>query len=162
MIKKFLFIAICLTIFLPTARVNYFRVETQDRTLFAAPVGLGVPFTTEYIHSVQLTPVIDEYRITGGRIWSWEERVQSHNAGLPFDAPEHGRFIVDSPWMIVQGGRIATGRIAYRVGTEEFGRNTWDIPPFGEVEIYKKYPGTRVYIESSIERLYSAKFIDWQ
>lgn len=158
MAKKLALIAIGLALFIPTMRVDFFRIATQDETLFASPVRAGTPFSTTYIHSVQLTPVVDEYRIAGGRIWSWEERVQSHNAGLPFDAPEHGRFIVDPPWMIVQGGRTSTQRIAYRVGTESLGRNLWHLPPFDEFEAYKKFPGKRVYLESSTERLYETKF----
>ena len=150
-------IIICLGLLYPGLPVNYFMITAQGKLVLAAPMPNAASFSSSYIHSVQLTPVIDDYRISGGRIWSWEERVMSHNAGLPFEAPEHGRFIVDSPWLIVQGGRQDFGVIAYRVGNDKFGRNTWRIPPFQEIEAYEKYPSQRVFISSEIRKLKDAE-----
>lgn len=83
----------------------------------------------------------------------------SHGAGLPFDRPEHGRFIIGSPWMTVQGGRRDLGTIAYRVGNEELGRNHWRVSPFQEIEAYKKYPSQRVFISSEMRELRRAKMV---
>ena len=130
-----------------------------DKLIAASPIPNAASFGSSYIHSVQLTPVVDDYRISGGRIRSWEERVMSHNAGLPFDAPRHGRFIVDSPWLIVRGGRMDLGVIAYRVGNEEFGKNRWRLPPFREIEAYKKYPSQRVFISAEIRKLKDAEVV---
>jgi hypothetical protein len=157
--KRFLRAVICLALFIPCLNVNYLEIRHGDDVLLASPVSFGAPFSTSYIHSVQLTPVIDEYRILGRHIWSWEERVQSHNAGLPFDAPVYGRFIMNPPWMIVRGGRMSTAGIAYRVGTEIFGQNRWSLPPFEEIAAYKMYPGLRVDIVVTVKKLLGAKVI---
>ena len=159
--RRFFLAALCLLFFIPCMNVNYLSIRHGEEVLCAAPVSFGAPFETSYVHSVQLTPVIDEYRILGGRIWSWEERVQSHNAGLPFDAPQHGRFLVKSPWMIVQGGRVATTNIPYRVGTDSLGQNRWSLPPFAELLAYEAYPRYRVDIGISTERLFRAKVTGW-
>jgi hypothetical protein len=159
--KRFFLAAICLALFTPCLNVNRLEIRCGDDVLLASPVSFGAPFTTSYIHSVQLTPVIDEYRILGGKIWIWEERAQSHNAGLPFDAPARGRLIMDSPWMIVQGGRVSMTGIAYRVGTNLLGQNRWFLPPFEEVAAYERYPGRRADIVVSVEKLLSAHVIGW-
>lgn len=152
-LAKFFLIAIAAGALIPNLPVNYLRIHDGGATLYAAPVRSGAPFVTEYEHSVQLTPVIDEYRIVQGRIWSWEERVQSHNAGLPFDAPTRGRFVMSPPWMIVRGGEIGMERIAYRVGTAELGKNKWRLSPFDEIVAYEVLPSRRVFIEASGARL---------
>jgi hypothetical protein len=140
--------------------VNYLAI-TGDGVLLASPVPNGFPFTTAYVHSVEKTPVIDLYRIIGGKIWAWEEYVRSHNAGLPFDAPEHGAFIMaDSGWMTVRGGRRAMESIAYRVGNADIGQNKWRLPPYF-VNAYEKYPSRRVFIESGVRKFRDAPIIGW-
>ncbi len=149
----------CLAFLLPNWPANYFEIATADeaeRGVLAAPVANGDSFVTTYIHSLQLSPVVDDYRVVGGKVWSWEERVQSHNAGLPFDAPEHGRFLIDSPWMIVQGGRHIFESIVLRVGNERFGKNIWHLPPWGEVKIFERYPGKRMIMRASVRTLKDA------
>ena len=141
--------------------VNCFTISTQDGdTLFSSPFPHGYPFVTTYIHSVELTPVVDEYRILQGGIWTWEEWVKSHNAGLPFAAPERGRFLVRPPWMIVQGGRRMEERIVYRVGDDKFGLNTWRLPPFEEIEVYRRFPMKRVFFEASVKKFRDAPVTD--
>ena len=120
--------------------------------LFAASAPLGQTFETEYIHSVQRTPVQDIYYIVNGHIWSWQERVQSHNAGLPFSKPPFGRFRMEPPWMVVEGGRRAWKNIILRVGDAELGRNifaygTGNAP---RIALYEKYPGRPLHL--SVER----------
>ena len=131
--------------------VDFMEIQSKDTRILAMPLYSGQIFTTRYIHSVQLTPVEDEYVIVGGRLWGWEERVQSHNAGLPFDAPSNGRFIVDPPWMRIQGGRHSWESLIYRVGTDSFGKNEWGFPPLPPIKIYQLHPGKRVTI--TIRRL---------
>jgi hypothetical protein len=118
-----------------------------DTPLFAASVPLGQEFATEYIHSVQLTPVQDIYRVVNGRIWSWQERVQSHNAGLPFAQPPFGRFRADPPWMVFEGGRQSLESIVLRVGNTELGRNVFS---YGEetprTALYEIFPGQRLQL----------------
>jgi hypothetical protein len=154
-------VLVCGAAILPELPVNYLTISGEQGVVLASPLSGGRPFITAYIHSVQLTPVIDEYRIVQGKIWGWEERVKSHNAGLPFSAPEHGRFIMAPPWMIVQGGRRAEERIAYRVGNAELGRNTWLLPPFGELPAYTLFASNRVYIEASVKKFSDAPLMGW-
>jgi hypothetical protein len=124
----------------------------HDAPLFMAGAPLGQAFATEYIHSVQRTPVEDIYRIVNGRIWSWQERVQSHNAGLPFARPPFGRFRMDDPpWMVVEGGRQSWDAIVLRVGNAELGRNVFS---YGEkaprTALFERFPGQR--LELRVER----------
>ena len=105
-------------------RVDVFQMEDAGGSLiFQSPVSLGHTFTTRYIHSVELTPVEDEYKIAKGLLWTWEERVRSTNAGLPFDKPKYGRFMDNGEWMIFQGGRMSWKEYYYRVGNKNIGRN---------------------------------------
>jgi hypothetical protein len=117
----------------------------RDAPLFAASAPLGQAFATDYIHSVQLTPVEDIYRIVNGKIWSWQERVQSHNAGLPFARPPFGRFRMDSPWMVVEGGRQAWDVIVLRVGDAKFGRNHFSYGMNApRTALFERFPGKRL------------------
>jgi hypothetical protein len=120
--------------------------------LFAAGAPLGQEFATEYIHSVQLTPVEDIYRIVNGRIWSWQERVQSHNAGLPFARPPFGRFRMEEPpWMVVEGGRQSWDAIVLRVGNAELGRNVFSYGAKApRTALFERFPGQR--LEFRVER----------
>ena len=104
---------------------SYAPDRTVEPPVFVALAPLGQEFGTGFIHSVQRTPVLDVYRIAGGRIWLWREYVQSHNAGLPFQAPAFGRFRLQYPWMVIEGGRQAWPRIVLRVGNAELGRNVF-------------------------------------
>lgn len=68
-----------------------------DGLFLRVPVLLGRNVTNTIIHSVEQTPVVDEYRIQEGRIWAWREKIKSHNAGLPSLRPERGRFMHAPP-----------------------------------------------------------------
>ncbi|MDR3220938.1 MAG: DUF1850 domain-containing protein [Candidatus Accumulibacter sp.] len=117
--------------------------------LFAASAPLGQEFATEYIHSVQLTPVQDLYRLVNGQIWSWQERVQSHNAGLPFARPPFGRFRALPPWMVFEGGRQSWDGIILRVGNAELGRNVFSYGAEApRVALYKSFPGQRLQLRA--------------
>jgi hypothetical protein len=130
-------------------------VQKEEPPLFALPMPLGREFGTGYIHSVQRTPVLDAYRIVNGRLWSWREYTQSHNAGLPFQAPAFGRFrMLRRPWMAVEGGRQAWPRIVLRVGNAELGRNVlaWERgSDMARMDLYALWPGRRLVL--GVERL---------
>jgi hypothetical protein len=129
--------------FAPTAAAS--EAPEREAPLFVAIAPLGQEFSTEYIHSVQRTPVWDIYRIVGERIWSWQERVQSHNAGLPFARPPSGRFYAAPPWMIFEGGRQAWESIFLRVGNAELGRNRFSYGTKApHVALYERFPGQRL------------------
>ena len=124
--------------------------EALPPPVFRELAPLGQEVWTQYLHSVQLTPVLDCYRIVNGHIWSWREYVQSHSAGLPFQKPPFGRFIMDAPWMIVEGGRQAWKRLALRVGNAELGRNAFAYGrgmPAVWRPLYGSHPGKRLLLE---------------
>lgn len=137
-------------IWLPLAPVNQFSARLGDEIVYAFPAPNAWKFETEYIHSLQLTPVIDDYRLTAGSLWSWEERVQSHNAGLPFAKPQNGRLIVSSPWFVFQGGRQKHRQVAYRVGSARLGHNIWRMPPHPDINIFEIYEGKRFFLRNEI------------
>jgi hypothetical protein len=135
---------VCALISYPSLPVNYFVVSHRDKVILAAPLPNAYPFFTTYIHSLQLTPVIDDYRFINGRVWGWEEWTQSHNAGLPSVPSPHSKLIMRSPWMIYRGGRNAANVINYKVGDAKFGRNLWRLAPWDTINIFEIYPKFRV------------------
>lgn len=129
-------------------RVDFFRVldAASDETIFSAPAALGHKFTTRYIHSVELTPVEDEYYVVDGKLWSWEERVRSSKAGMPSVKPEYGRYIEDADWMIYQGGRLSWDTFYYRIGNKHLGLNQSTFEPFGRRNFYEIFPGRKLSV----------------
>jgi hypothetical protein len=99
------------------------------------------PVVTRYIHSVERTPVEDEYYPSHGTLWQWEERVRSHNAGLPFLLRPQSSFFQDASWMHFRGGGSWYASISLRVGTEEFGRNQLELPGFASWDLFRLFPG---------------------
>ncbi len=124
------------------------RTAALPRPVFAALQPLGLGFETRYIHSLQLSPVEDSYRVQEGRIWAWRERVLSHNAGLPSLTPPRGRFIMDPPWMIVEGGGQSWTEIIVRVGNETFGKN--EFRPAGQswIALWQQFSGQRLLFQA--------------
>ena len=108
------------------------------------------------LHSVQLTPVIDVYRVQEGRIWAWQTRIMSHNAGLPSLAPGRGRFVSEPPWMIMEGGGASWQEISYRVGTEDLGKNEFRVPPGMWVDLWRLFPGQRLIVSVNQAPLFAA------
>ena len=103
---------------------------------------------------MQRTPVLDVYRIADGRIWSWRGYTQSHNAGLPFQAPMFGRFRIQHPLMLIEDGRQAWPHIVLRVGDAELGRNMliWQRgKDITRIALHERYPGRRLTL--GVERL---------
>lgn len=122
--------------------------DKAGRAVFVLSAANGYRFTTGYTHSVELTPVEDEYAVAGGALWNWQERVKSSNAGMPSIAPEHGRYINTDEWLIFQGGRRPAERFYLRVGNEKFGRNWIELPPHGRAGLYKIMPGVRLAVSA--------------
>jgi len=129
-------------------RIDFFRIsDSRGNIIFSSPAALGHKFITRYIHSVELTPVEDEYYIVGGRLWSWEERVRSSKAGLPFQGAKNGRFIMTKDWLIYQGGRLSWQTYYYRIGNEYHGLNQTMFEPYEIYDAYKVLPDRKLLIE---------------
>jgi hypothetical protein len=124
--------------------VPFLVVTNADTTLLAYPILPGQFVVTRYIHSVELTPVEDVFVIRGGVLWQWEERVKSHNAGLPVAPSRNGRFLTKDGWFVFQGGRARFPIIHYRVGTAELGVNELFLPPSIVLKLYEKVPQERL------------------
>lgn len=133
-------------VFFLTVQVPFLVVHNRSGTLFyKRPIGVGDIFVLRYIHSVEQTPVEDEYRISGGKIWQWEERIRSHNAGLPTEAPLNGRFISGHEWMHVRGGRSTFPNFRYRVGNDFLGKNVLIVSHTRVFPLYQMVPGSLIF-----------------
>ena len=148
LLSLFSLFLLSLGIALSTWPVNLVSFSTESgKTIFSGPIPEGWAFTSRIIHSLEKTPVEDEYRVVSGRIWQWEERFQSNNAGLPTEVPENGRFVSTPRWFIIRGGRNRWNVLPYRVGNGDLGRNLLALEGFGQIKAFEKYPGERLLIE---------------
>ena len=118
----------------------------------AMPPGRG--FATAYIHSVQLSPVEDEYFAQDGLIRQWLSRGQGHNTALPDPAQARGRVYIDQPWIVFQGTTTPLADYVLRVGNEHFGRNHLRIGQGPWQPLYRTMPGKRLHIAASRCALY--------
>ncbi|MDR2123817.1 MAG: DUF1850 domain-containing protein [Desulfovibrio sp.] len=130
--------------------MDAFTVKGPEGVVFSAPAGLGQEYRTRYIHSVQLTPVIDVYRILQGQIRQRQEWTRSHNAGLPSVAPQNGRFVSSPPWMVMEGGG-AWRQLNLRVGDKDVGRNEFAYGRGAWIPLYRDHAGQR--LEFSVTRM---------
>jgi hypothetical protein len=129
-------------------------LRSPEGPIFSTRAAPGQSYRTRYIHSVQLTPVVDVYRILQGRIWQWQEWIRSHNAGLPSLAPQKGRFVSSPPWMVVEGGRVSWRALVYRVGNDSLGRNEFAYADGPWMPLYRTHAGQR--LEFSVIRTFLA------
>ena len=149
---------LCIVAGWPVNTLNVRLVEqnvNSDGFFLRVPILLGRTMTTTIVHSVELTPVIDEYHILEGRIWAWREKIKSHNAGLPSLRPERGRFLHEPPWMIVEGTGQSWDSIHYRVGSETLGKNELCLPPAPCRELWREIPGAKLIFSVEKGILYS-------
>ncbi len=145
----FLFL-LSLGIALASWPVNVISIRLENgETVFSEAIPEGWPFTSRIVHSLEKTPVEDEYRVVGGRIWQWEERFRSNNAGLPTVVPSNGRFLSNPDWFILRGGRNHWDCLRYRVGNSSLGRNTLELGGFGEIRVFETLEGQRLLFEVS-------------
>ena len=133
----------------------------NEQPVFVKMAPLGYSFQTSMIHSVQRTPVEDTYKIIDNTIWNWQEKVQSHNAGLPSVALEYGATYYDFPWMIIQGGRFKHDVIYYRVGSDVFGFNKICLNgncdfEYNWISLYKSFPHFRLQMSVITLPLYKS------
>ena len=143
------FFSVCLLFILALAgwRVAFFEIKEKETLLYSAPLARAQCLTTSYIHSVEKTEVQDEYRFACGKLWAWEERVRSSNAGMPSILPKYTRFINSGDALLFRGGRITFDSLNLRVGNERFGKNRARLAPFSELELYKTLQGKLLSIK---------------
>jgi hypothetical protein len=134
-----LFLAAAFVLSVPVRRVEF--LDRGGASVLSFPLYLGNSFSTEYIHSVQLCPVVDEYYAVGNALWLWEERTQSTNAGLPTEAPRLGKFVYEPPWYRYVGRRRPFDTLRLRVGDARVGRNILTLPTGRRVELFERFAG---------------------
>lgn len=127
--------------------VDFLEIKDTDSLLYSAPLAHGQRLTTSYVHSVEKTDVEDDYRILNGKLWTWEERVRSSNAGMPSILPKYTRFINSGNGLIFRGGRIALDSLNLRIGNEKLGQNRAELVPFKKLDLYKILPGKLLTLE---------------
>ncbi|MFP4481679.1 MAG: DUF1850 domain-containing protein [Thermovirgaceae bacterium] len=130
--------------------VSVIALSEKRGTWLRVPVPLGQRLVTTYTHSVQKTPVEDEYVISSGWIWQWQERVKSHNAGLPAEFPRNGSFSTGPEWFVFRGGRRRWKTLLLRVGSERFGQNRIEFAqPWKEVsyELFRVLPERVLFVQ---------------
>ena len=135
--------------FWPVNRISI-RLENGE-TVFSGAIPEGWSFTSRLVHSLEKTPVEDEFRVVGGKIWQWEERFRSNNAGLPTVIPSNGRFLSTPGWFIVRGGRNHWDCLVYRVGNSFLGRNTLTLEGLGEIRVFETLAGERLLFEVNLK-----------
>ncbi len=123
-------------------------VEAEDSSVknsFFAPLGSSIE--TRYVHSLELTQVEDLYLPVDGFIWLWEERVKSHNAGLPTESMPNGFFVSNGAWMRFFGGRNRNSRYVFRIGNSVAGKNgirfSWERK---WLDLFEICPGKRFFL----------------
>ncbi len=148
-VSLFFLFLLSLVIALAAWPVNVVSIFTDNGVaVFSAIVSEGWAFTSRIIHSLEKTPVEDEYRVVSGRIWQWEERFQSNNAGLPTEVPGNGRFLSTPGWFILRGGRNRWDDLHYRVGNKTLGLNVLELEGFGPLRLFETFPGERLSIKN--------------
>lgn len=128
--------------------------DEDDTVVLRSLMPLGRSFETEYIHSVQLSPVQDVYFLSGGVIRQWETRVQSQNAGITSLVLPQGRFRIEPPWLVFEGQAMALAKFVLRVGTDVIGRNRMRFGNGDWQPLYPSFAGQRLYVEAARQSLY--------
>ena len=139
----FIFLSGIYILTLPVHRLTI--SSSSGGLLFNFPAPACFSFILRFMHSVEQTPVETEYMVSAGKIRQWEERVKSHNAGLPFKASTWGKFLSDGDWMRFRGGGAVFKSIRYRVGNAQNGRNSLIIES-DEIKLYALFPGKALLI----------------
>jgi len=128
--------------------------DDAGQTVLREAMPLGRGFATRYIHSLERSPVEDEYVVRDGLIRQWRSRVQSHNAGLPILALDRGRVYMDPPWIVFEGAIASFAGFFLRVGDENLGRNHLRMGESPWQPLYRTLPGKRLHLTASRCALY--------
>ncbi|WP_276273506.1 DUF1850 domain-containing protein [Haloarcula litorea] len=109
----------------PTERVLVAADAETGETYLTAPVENGTTVALTYTHSVEQTPVVDEYAVRGDRLVMTRMVFESYGWGLPSGADvarENGSFVFD-PDRSYTRLTVAPGEVAghtLRVGDRRY------------------------------------------
>ena len=119
-------------------------IGNQFQTVAVTNCEENLPLTIKFIHSVQKTPVIEEFELKNGEFFLIRTKYQSQGVGLPFDAAD-GTFYRDKDWFIFDMNRkfpfleLRTGKGTQLTVT--IGDKTH--------ELYKIFPiGTKIIVKT--------------
>ena len=128
--------------------------DDDGQIVFREAMPLGRGFATRYIHSLELSPIEDEFVVGDGLIRQWRSRTQSHNAGMPTMAPDRGRMYMEPPWIVFEGAILSLTGFSLRVGNESLGQNHLRIGKSPWQPLYRTFPGKRLHLAASRCALY--------
>ncbi len=141
--KKILLAAVILIIlFFVTSTPKVF-IGTQNQTVAVVNAEENLPFTINFIHSVQKTPVVEELEYRNGEFVLIRTKYKSQGVGLPFDMAD-GKFYRDGDWFIMDNMNRQFKSLELRTGkgtqlTINLNGKTY--------ELYKKFPiGTKIFV----------------
>lgn len=106
-------------IFLPGCfHSDQLKLESPGQPDRFIELGQIKEFSLSYKHSVELTPVVETFRILDdGQLLLISTAYQSYGVGLP-SLPEEGKLTVADGWLVLTGLKRLFPDIRLRVGTE--------------------------------------------
>ena len=143
--KKFFIAVIALVIIVFATNQPKIFIGTQNQTVAVVNAEENLPFTINFIHSVQKTPVIEELEYRNGEFVLIRTKYKSQGVGLPFDVAD-GKFYRDGDWFIMDNMNRQFKSLELRTGkgtqlTISLNGKTY--------ELYKKFPiGTKIFVRN--------------
>ena len=142
--KIFIAVVLAAVLFFLTSSPKIF-IGTEDKTIAVVNAQENFPLTIEFIHSVQKTPVVEEFEFRGGEFVLLRTKYKSQGVGLPFDAAD-GNFHRDGDWFIFDDMNRRFRTLELRTGKGTRLKITLN----GRLhELYKKFPiGTKILVKT--------------
>ena len=131
--------------------------DERGNIVLQANMPLGRSFETQYIHSVQLTPVEDLYFVRDGLILQWQTRIQSQNAGLTSLVLPASRFRLEHPWIIFEGALLSLSEFVLRVGNTVIGQNYLRLGNGKRAPLFHVFPGERLLLKAERSYLFARR-----
>lgn len=110
-------VGITVVVFVPTEQVLIITDIQTNEIYLTQPVETGSTVALRYTHSVEKTPVSDEYRVEGTRLVHTRMEFESYGWGLPSGvnvSTVNGTFVYDpqTPITTLESLIVSPGRIA--------------------------------------------------
>ena len=143
--KKILLAVIVTAILFCVTSTPKIFIGTENRAVAVVDAENNLPFTIEFMHSVQKTPVIEELELRNGEFVLLRTKYKSQGVGLPFDASD-GNFHRDGEWFIMDNMNRHFPKLELRTGKGTQLKITLNGREF---DLYKKFPpGTKIIVKT--------------
>ncbi len=107
------------------------RVECDNRAILVEPAE-GAKIVYYWIHSVELTPIVEVYKVTPRGLVLVEGKARSFGAGHPYNAEElGGRFYITRDWLVYTAN-YTIGPSLRITGSKDYYRALYIVIPEGE------------------------------